>query len=276
MFNDFHGKAVLITGGTKGIGLAIGKAFAGHGAHCYLTHRWGSANEDDIKKQFAELGAPEPTIVEADVSHDEATGELLDLIKKDHDRVEVFISNVCVVEVADGPDSYRRRTLLKSLEYSAWPLVAYPLEMKKRMGQYPRYIVGVSSDGPDNYFSGYEYVALSKATMETLTRYFAKRLLDEEADTNINIVRSRNVPTQAVYEIFGQSYIDHMARWAGEEYFVQVEDVANATLALCSGLLDAMNGQVIQVDKGAAFSDTLMRLREHLEAHPELRPRGVE
>ena len=264
MFNDLRNKAVVITGGTKGIGLAIGEAFARQGAHCYLTHKWGSADEDAIRKTFSELGAPEPTIFDADVSDDVATRALVELIKRDHDRVEVFVSNVCVVEVAQGPESYHKRSLLRSLEYSAWPMVAYMLEMNAQMASYPRYVVGISSDGPDNYFSGYEYVALSKGVMETMCRYLAKRMGDEGADVNINILRSRNVPTDAVLEIFGQSYIDHMTQWSGEEYFVQVEDVANACLAMCSGLLDALNGQVLQVDKGAAFADTLMRLREHI------------
>ncbi|MBW2459344.1 MAG: SDR family NAD(P)-dependent oxidoreductase, partial [Deltaproteobacteria bacterium] len=44
LLNDFRDKAVLITGATKGLGLAIGKAFGAEGAHVYLTHRWGSAD----------------------------------------------------------------------------------------------------------------------------------------------------------------------------------------------------------------------------------------
>ena len=66
MLNDFHGKAVLITGGTKGIGLATGLAFGQAGAHVTLTHKWGSADEDEIRQQFADCGAPEPKIMEAD------------------------------------------------------------------------------------------------------------------------------------------------------------------------------------------------------------------
>ena len=63
------GKAVVITGGTKGIGLACGLAFGQVGARTYLTHRWGSADEDELRRRFAEVGAPEPVIVEADVSN---------------------------------------------------------------------------------------------------------------------------------------------------------------------------------------------------------------
>ena len=41
MFTDYRDKVVLITGGTKGIGLACGLAFARQGAQVVLTHRWG-------------------------------------------------------------------------------------------------------------------------------------------------------------------------------------------------------------------------------------------
>jgi len=41
---------------------------------------------------------------------------------------------------------------------------------------------------------------------------------------------------------------------------VREEDVAGVVLALCSGLLDGMSGQVVTVDKGAVFADNVMRL----------------
>ena len=49
-------KVVLITGGTRGIGLATGLAYGRHGAHVILTHRWGSADEDEIFRLFEEAG----------------------------------------------------------------------------------------------------------------------------------------------------------------------------------------------------------------------------
>ena len=63
------GRCVLVTGGTRGIGLATGLAFGRLGASAVLTHRWGSADEDAIRVAFAEAGAPEPDIVEADAGH---------------------------------------------------------------------------------------------------------------------------------------------------------------------------------------------------------------
>jgi NAD(P)-dependent dehydrogenase (short-subunit alcohol dehydrogenase family) len=260
MRNDFNGRAVIITGGTKGIGLATGLAFGKQGAHVYLTHRWGSADEDEINKRFAEAKAPAPCIIEADVSIDDDTAALLEVVKRDHDQVEVFVSNVCVVQPANGPESYKRRSLRKSLEYSAWPLVAYVQAIKKVFGRVPRYIIGVGSDGARNYFSNYEYVAVSKTVMEVLCRHLAYHLRDE--DTRINIVSSRNVLTDAVDEIFGADYVSFMRENAGDHYFMTPEDIGNAVLAVCSGMLDSLNGQVLQIDKGMSFADTLMRRLE--------------
>ena len=48
MWNDFAGRAVLVTGGTRGIGLATGLAFGELGAAVTLTHKWGSVDEDDL------------------------------------------------------------------------------------------------------------------------------------------------------------------------------------------------------------------------------------
>lgn len=263
MLNDFHGKAVVITGGTKGIGLATGLAFGREGAKAYLTHRWGSANEDDIRRRFAEAGAPEPAIVEADVGQDADTVALLEQVKQEHDRVEVFVSNVCIVQPAQGVASYKKRSLLKSLEYSAWPFVGYLQHMKKIFGQLPRYVVGISSDGADNYFSHYEFVAISKAVMETMCRYLSKHLAGE--DIRLNILRTRNVLTDAVEEVFGPLYKQFVGKYAGREYFIEPEEIGDTVLAMCSGMLDALNGQVIQVDKGIAFADTLMRLMDRRE-----------
>ena len=53
MLVDFRDKVVLVTGGTRGIGLAVGLAFGRAGASVYLTHRCGSADEAVIRERFA-------------------------------------------------------------------------------------------------------------------------------------------------------------------------------------------------------------------------------
>src|SRR3954468_22745378 len=89
--NDLRGKCVLITGGTMGIGLATGLAFARQGARVTLTHKWGTADEEALRDQFKKEDLPEPNIVQADASRDEDTEALLAELRQQNDAVEVFV-----------------------------------------------------------------------------------------------------------------------------------------------------------------------------------------
>ena len=264
MLGHLEGKAVLVTGGTMGIGLATALAFGREGAHCTLTHKWGSADEDEIRRRFAEAGAPPPAIVCADVSRDEDATVLLEGMRRAHERVEAFVSNVSVALVIEGIENYEKRSLFKSIEYSAWPIFAYPQRIKEVFGAYPRYVVGLSSGGVDAFYKNYDFVAASKAVMETLCRYMSYRLFDE--DVRVNVVRSRLVRTDSLRATFGEAFEPFAERFNMERQFIPAEEVANVVLALCSGLLDGVNGQVIMVDRGTTFFDNLMRMYNERDA----------
>ncbi|HWF07962.1 MAG TPA: SDR family NAD(P)-dependent oxidoreductase [Bryobacteraceae bacterium] len=86
--NRLRDKAVLITGGTMGIGLATGLAFARQGACSILTCKWGTADEEAIRRRFRTEHLPEPPIINADVASEADTDALLAQIKERHDSVE--------------------------------------------------------------------------------------------------------------------------------------------------------------------------------------------
>ena len=61
-------------------------------------------------------------------------------------------------------------------------------------------------------------------------------------------------------------FAEFARRFTHESHFMQAEEVANATLALCSGLMDGVSGQILTVDRGTTFFDNLMRLYDEREA----------
>ena len=256
---NFAGKTVLVTGGTKGLGLATGRAFGRFGARCVLTHRWGSADEDAIRAMFGADGSPPPSIVLADVASDADTDALLRFIHEDLacERVDVFVSNVAFAQIVRSLEDLEKRSFHKSLDYSAWPLVEYPRRICQVFGGYPRYIVGISSHGPDMYLEGYDFAAIAKASMETLCRYLAHRL--HPYGTNVNIIRPGVLRTDSLRATFGPGVDRLLDQYARLQPQITAEEVGDSIVALCSGLMDGVSGEVISVDRGARFSDTVLR-----------------
>ncbi len=258
MPSDLHGKCVLVTGGTRGIGLATGLAFGRLGAQVTLTHRWGSADEDELRAAFAEAGAPPPDIVESDTGHPEDLDELLAHLAERHEGVEVYVPNVAFAPVVRGLEDYQRRGLLRGIEYTAWPLVEGTLAIHRRFGRYPRYVVGLTSAGPTSLFVNYDMAAAAKAVLETLARYLDYRLFEE--DCRVNLLCPRWVETASLSATFGEGFADFVARFPTPNPFVSPEEVGDAAVALCSGFMDGVSGQVLTLDHGAGFQDNFMRL----------------
>jgi NAD(P)-dependent dehydrogenase (short-subunit alcohol dehydrogenase family) len=258
---DYRGKSVLITGGTRGIGLATALAFGRRGARCTLTYRWGSANVDDIREQFRAVAAPEPLLIQADVSQRDDCLALLRELQGRGLSPEAFISNATGAVVVHELADLTERAVLQSVRYGGWPTYEYLLRIREVFGRYPRYVVAMSSDGPDRYSCGYDLVAASKSVLETLCRYLTYRLRDE--DVRINVLRSRAMRTDAFEATFGQELVPFVGRLGYEDGFIEPEEVGRAALALCSGLLDGVRGQVITVDRGATFFDDLCWLYQH-------------
>lgn len=244
---DFRGKNVLVTGGTRGVGKAIGLEFARAGAQVFLTHRWGSIDENALREEFAAQDLAAPRIVECDASDAKATRELMRLIGENGGALEVVVSNVAFAKIAREIGDLKRGALEISLGYSAWPIVDLVQAAHEVLGAYPRYVLGISSDGGEVCHPGYDLAGASKAVLETLCRYLALRL--KSHGVRVHAVRPGLLDTASSRASFGDPTIDALRQQNGA-MFLEPEGVGRACLALCSGLMDGLTGQVIVVDEG--------------------------
>jgi NAD(P)-dependent dehydrogenase (short-subunit alcohol dehydrogenase family) len=224
------------------------------GAAVFLTHRWGSASEEEIAAEFAAAGVSAPHVAECDVSDRKAVIGLMAAIKERAGRLDVVVSNVAFAKIVKEVSDLKKSALDLSLAYSAWPLVDHVQAAREVLGRFPRYVIAVSSDGPDVCHPGYDLAAASKAVLETLCRYLALRLRPE--GVRVNAVRPGLLDTASSRATAGDAALDAIKQRAPSA----VQDprgVARACVALCSGLMDSVTGQVLVVDEGWSLVDPL-------------------
>lgn len=244
------GRAVLVTGGTRGLGKAIAMEFARAGAEVFVTHRWGSVDEDELAAEFTAADLTPPVVIEADASDPEATTALMKEIHSRNGELHAVISNVSFAKVVDDVSALKKSSLDLSMGYSAWPVVDLVQKANAEFGRYPRYVIAMSSDGVDICHEGYDLVGASKAAMEALCRYLAVRL--KPHGTRVNIVRAGYVDTPSIRSTFGDELIGMVTERMGN-VFVDPRRSGQACVALASGLLDGVTGQIIMVDEGVSL-----------------------
>ena len=258
MSNTNSQRVVLITGGTKGIGKEIAFKFAEHGDQCVITYGWGSIEEEDIINEFKAKGLPVPFLKQADVINNEDTLELLTEIKERFGRLDVFISNVSFANLVKSIDDYSEGALLKSIEYSCWPMIEYTRQMKTVFGVYPKYVIGLSSHGPDRFHKNYDFAAATKALNEVLIKYLNYHFYDE--NVIFNILRTRPVITDSLLSTLGNEWIGFIEKYDIPGTHIELEEFARVAYMMCTGLMDAIRVQTIIADRGYDFAEGLQRM----------------
>lgn len=252
--------SVLVMGGTKGIGRAIGLEFAKLGAKVFLTYKWGSADHSELLQAFKKMSDVEPVLIEADAGDKTALADLMKKIAKMTDRkLDIMIHCVAFAKLINDINDFKHNSLELSLKYSAWPLIEILQLSQQVLEKFPRYVVAISSDGVDVCHPGYDLVGCSKAVVETMTRYLAVRLKSE--GVNINTIRAGLIKTDSLRMTFGDNFIHELEKKVPNA-FMDPHEVAKTCVALCSGLMDAVTGQVITADHGWSLASPLNIMNE--------------
>jgi len=96
---DLTGQVVFITGGSRGLGLALGRGFAKHGCRLVLCAR-DEAELERAKQDIAKLGA-EVITLQCDVTDRAQVHRAVDLASQHYGQIDILVNNAGTIQV--GP-----------------------------------------------------------------------------------------------------------------------------------------------------------------------------
>ena len=140
---DLHGKSVVITGGSRGLGLEIARVVAHEGGKLALLAR-DLEELERAKKELTDLGA-QVLVIDCDTTSQKQVEDSLQLVRDLHGSIDVLINNAGRIQV--GPlEEMTKADFEDELNIHFWaPLYAtlavLPEMKKRRSGR----IVNISS-----------------------------------------------------------------------------------------------------------------------------------
>jgi NAD(P)-dependent dehydrogenase (short-subunit alcohol dehydrogenase family) len=263
---DMHGKTVLITGSTDGVGRYVASELAKQGAHV-LLHGRDAARAKTLIDEIRARGDTVPQFFQADLSSLAAARQLADAVKAGRSRIDVFVSNAGIGSQNNGPqrqESADGHELRFAVNYLAGFLLAYAL-LPLIKAAAPSRIVNVASLGQQaidfddvmitKNYSGSRAYAQSKLSQIMFTIDLANELkgtgvtvnsLHPATYMNTTMVRAGGITPMSTVEQGGAAIL----------HLVQGDDVAGK-----SGLF--FNGMNEMKANAQAYDETARRkLRE--------------
>jgi 3-oxoacyl-[acyl-carrier protein] reductase len=253
VFTSIAGRAVVVTGGTRGIGKGIARVFASRGARVLITGR----DEDAAKATAAELAAAggDVSYLLADVSVRADCARMAATAVDRLGGIDVLCANAGIfpdARLADMTDEDIDTVLGTNLRGSILSVQAcLPALAASGHG---RVVLTSSITGPITGFPGWVHYGASKAGQLGFMRTAAIELAADRI--TINAVLPGNVLTEGLADL-GEEYIQSMTASIPLRRLGTVEEIGYAALFLATDEAAYITGQTIVVDGGQVLPESL-------------------
>ncbi|HET6286023.1 MAG TPA: glucose 1-dehydrogenase [Amycolatopsis sp.] len=235
------GKTALVTGGTRGIGLATARVLAEAGATVVLTGR------DEAKAKEAAAAAGAASGLALDVTDAKAVSTLVRGVAKEHGKLDIVVANAGIMEDAllgmireelvDATLSTNVAGTLHTVQAAARAM------MRKKTGS----IVVLASIVGEYGSAGQTVYAASKAAVANIARSAAKEL--GRSGIRVNAVAPGVIDTDLTSGLTEDAKAENIGKTPLGRLGTP-EDVANAIRFLVSEDASFITGQVLGIDGG--------------------------
>jgi 3-oxoacyl-[acyl-carrier protein] reductase len=248
---DFKGKTVLITGGSRGIGKAIAKAFAENGASVAFSYITNEKAAEVVMKDLA--GGPHLKI-KSDISSSSDTRHLVEKVVHQFGSLDILVNNAGVyikhpvkeMNFDDWSNAWKT-TIDVNLTGPANLCYHAARQMIKQGGGK---IINISSRGA---FRGEpEYVAYgaSKSGLNSLSQSLAKELAPFKI--YVGVIAPGFVETDMASEFLDGPSGNEIRNQSPLKRAAKPEEIAHAVLMFAAEGAEYMTGSIIDVN-GASY-----------------------
>lgn len=242
-------KVALVTGSSRGLGKALAIELAKNGYDVVVNYARSKSAALETVREIEELGQ-RALLVRANVGDMEKLKGMFETIREEFGRLDVFVSNAAsgvlrpVMELEESHWDWTMNINAKAMLFGAQEAA----KLMDRGGK----IIGVSSLGSIRYLENYTTVGVSKAAIESITRYLAVELAAK--GIAVNTVSGGALDTDALKHFPNREELLDDARVntpAGR--MVEIEDMVKTAMFLISSDSDMIRGQTIIVDGGRSI-----------------------
>lgn len=250
MLASLEGRTVIVTGGSKGIGLGLARRFGAAGLDVMVVSR----NPAEAASAAAAIG-PKAFGFAADVSDPDAAEAMAAACLERTGRIDILCANAGIFpaakldEMTAADFDHVIGTNLRGTFLSV--KACLPAMKAARTG---RIVLTSSITGPVTGYPGWSHYGASKAGQLGFMRTAAIELAP--FGITVNAVGPGNIHTEGLDEL-GADYIAKMAASIPMKRLGSVADIANAALFLASDEAAYITGQMLIVDGGQILPESL-------------------
>lgn len=243
---DLSGKVAIVTGGSRGIGLASARALALCGARVMILSR----KEDSCRAAVDALRAEglEAAYRTGHAAREENLGELVAATLDRFGRLDILVANAGINPSFDPLVDLPEESFGKILDTNvggALRLARHGLPHVETGGA----MILMSSINAGVGFRGGSAYGMTKAAMEAMTRQLSVEWA--ERDIRVNAIRPGTTRTDMVRKLVEQDgFLDDHGRTTPLRRIAEPEDIGNVVAFLASPAARHVTGQILTVDGG--------------------------